>query len=293
MLNHKISNNLYIQQRLCGGQRPVFSFSKIMKHKQNSRHQPQKQNKRSRLKDDSDSDDPAQNSKPSKAHKKTHSTQFSKLNHHNSTPLSWSCSFTKCFWPSELSDHVSDDLKNIRKGLGVLVKGAAIKCPPPITTLQDSKIPSSFMPILSKLNITTPSTIQMQSWPAILAGCNVLGIAPTGSGKTLAFSLPVIPHIQHQLPKLKIPKIPSPVCLVVVPTRELAIQVAAVIKKFKPSTGINCIPIYGGHDRDEQLESLRDCPNMHAIVATPGRLLDLVSAGSLSLERVTYLVIDG
>ncbi|CAE7564400.1 DBP10 [Symbiodinium microadriaticum] len=132
----------------------------------------------------------------------------------------------------------------------------------------------------------------MQSWPAILAGCNVLGIAPTGSGKTLAFCLPMIPHLQHQMPSLKRPTVASPTCLVVVPTRELAIQVAAVVKKFRSSTGITSIAIYGGSDRDQQLETLSDCPHMHVVVATPGRLIDLVATNSLSLDRVTYLVID-
>jgi hypothetical protein len=267
-----------------------------MRLQQNSRPRQNKHNKRGRPKDDSDSEEELpHNSKPAKAPKKTHSTQFSKLPAHpNITPpTSWASGFTKCFWSPDLPNEVSDELKTIRKGLGVLVKGAVLKCPPPITNLQALEIPASFMPVLTKLSITTPSTIQMQSWPAILAGCNVLGIAPTGSGKTLAFSLPMIPHLLHQMPRLKVPKTPSPICLVIVPTRELAIQVAAVIKKLKPSTGINSIPIYGGHDREDQLEMLKDTPNMHVVVATPGRLLDLVSSGCMSLERVTYLVIDG
>ena len=253
-------------------------------------------NKRPRSKQESDSEDDQPKLKPTKAQKKEHTTgsQFSNLQTRKTAPPPlWSKSIVKKFWTAELSDHISDDLKSVRKGLGILVKGDAVKCPPPITSLEDSSLPNSFKDILGKLNITQPSTIQMQSWPAILAGCNVLGIAPTGSGKTLAFCLPMIPHLQHQMPNLKRPNVASPMCLVLVPTRELALQVASVVKKFRAQLGIQSMAVYGGSDRDTQLETLSDCSHMHVVVATPGRLIDLVASNALSLDRVTYLVIDG
>lgn len=181
----------------------------------------------------------------------------------------------------------SDQLKALRKSLNILVKGD-MPCPPPVTTLQDAGIPPQFGAIFQQLHLSTPTPVQMQCWPAALAGCNILGIAPTGSGKTLAYSLPLIPHLMSRsLPKAAIP---SPSALILAPTRELAIQIASTLKPFKTHCSLYSGAVYGGEDKQAQLDKL---PNhLHILVATPGRLLDLLISRRISLENVGYLVID-
>jgi len=119
-----------------------------------------------------------------------------------------------------------------------------------------------------------------------------LCIAPTGSGKTYGYSLPMIPHISAQLVKMKHASVPAPIALVLVPTRELALQVSAALKPFKKVCDIRSAPIYGGQDRDIQLQHLTQFGYTHIIIATPGRLLDLVATKQVSLSRVSYLVLD-
>eukprot|EP01041_Mallomonas_annulata_P008689 gene8689-17948_t len=203
--------------------------------------------------------------------------------------------FKKNFWtgaPGE--DPVSDELKILRKTFGILPKGPLELCPPPVTEITSPGVPTSFAEVFSILNIQTPSPVQMQCWPAILVGANVLCIAPTGSGKTLAYSLPMIPHISAQIQaNINItPPIPSPYALVLVPTRELAIQVAAVLKPLKRLSSIRSLAIYGGQDKEIQLQNLTSFGHTHIIVATPGRLLDLIATKKITLTQVSYLVLD-
>lgn len=220
--------------------------------------------------------------------------------------------FEKCFWKGPGGEeNPSEELKAARKDIGVLVKGNLSQCPPPVTQLQDDHLPKSFTKICSSLNITKPSIVQKQCWPAILNGANVLGIAPTGSGKTLAYCLPMIPHLEAQiLEQQKVhskrkftpnAKLLQPMALVLVPTRELAIQVVSVLKPVKRLCGLTSGAVYGGVDKNEQIQKLKlSCgtDSLHILVATPGRLEDFLytaSAGNslqIDVSRVTYLVLD-
>jgi superfamily II DNA/RNA helicase len=214
--------------------------------------------------------------------------------------------FTKFHWGGEAGeDPPSEKLKTLRKEIGVLVKGNLLLCPPPVLTLHDEFLPSPFSKVFHSLGLSTPSPIQMQCWPAALAGANILALAPTGSGKTLAYGLPMIPHIEHQVKLIKAEinsdglsssapkkKVSCPFGLILVPTRELASQVASALKVLKRLCSLRCLAIYGGLDKDLQIGELQNGGEVHVIVATPGRLLDLMSANQISLIRVTYLVID-
>lgn len=214
--------------------------------------------------------------------------------------------FTKFHWGGEAGeDPPSEKLKTLRKQIGVLVKGNLLLCPPPVLTLHDEYLPAPFSKVFHSLGLSTPSPIQMQCWPAALAGANILALAPTGSGKTLAYGLPMIPHIEHQLKLIAAEiksdglsssatkkKVSCPFGLILVPTRELASQVASALKVLKRLCSLRCLAIYGGLDKDLQIGELQNGGEIHVIVATPGRLLDLMSANQISLIRVTYLVID-
>ncbi|KAJ1433674.1 P-loop containing nucleoside triphosphate hydrolase protein [Ochromonadaceae sp. CCMP2298] len=226
--------------------------------------------------------------------------------------FSKAAAFMKTFWAGGLGeDPPSEALKLLRKDIGVLVKGNIINCPAPVSDLQSEFIPKRFAIICGNLGVTKPSPVQMQCWPAILNGANLLAIAPTGSGKTLAFCLPMIPHILAQIDQKKLQSkayIPesgnklSPKALVLVPTRELALQVVSVLKALRRSCGIYSGAVYGGQDKNEQLAKLKfDCGgggDLHVLVATPGRLEDLLytahdgSALKLDVSSVTYLVMD-
>ena len=92
----------------------------------------------------------------------------------------------KNFWTGQPGEtDVSDEIKQLRKSLGILVRGNMNLCPQPIISMSSEYIPPSFKKVFTLLNHTTPSPVQMQCWPTILAGANILCIAPTGSGKTL------------------------------------------------------------------------------------------------------------
>lgn len=168
------------------------------------------------------------------------------------------------------------------------------RCPPPFMNLDDTLIPDTIRQVFVHLGHNKLTTVQMQCWPAVLAGLNILAISPTGSGKTFAYGFGAIPHLMHQIDLQKGLQSgqKSPVGLVLVPTRELAIQVAAALKPIKKLFSIRAVPIYGGQEKEVQLNALEDYGAPHVIVATPGRLLDLVAAKKIRLDKISYFVLD-
>ena len=203
--------------------------------------------------------------------------------------------FVRCHWSGPAGvDPPDEALKSLRKSIGVKIRGNLLLCPSPILDIHDANLPVAFGKAFAQLGLSKPSPIQSQCWPAALAGANVLSIAPTGSGKTLAYTLPMLPHIEaRQRSPLSPSFVPSPFALVLVPTRELAIQVSASMKPLKRSlsTSLRSVAIYGGNDKDAQVGELK-AGDLHVVVATPGRLLDLIADKKLCLMRVSYLVID-
>jgi ATP-dependent RNA helicase DBP3 len=131
-----------------------------------------------------------------------------------------------------------------------------------------------------------PSPIQAQCWPIVLRGRDLIGIAATGSGKTLAFILPALVHIAAQRPATP----NEPILLVLAPTRELAMQTAEVAEKAGASCDVRSACVYGGAPKGPQYAALRG--KAQVVVATPGRLQDLLQEGALSLARATFLVLD-
>uniref|UniRef100_A0A0M3HJC1 Helicase ATP-binding domain-containing protein n=1 Tax=Ascaris lumbricoides TaxID=6252 RepID=A0A0M3HJC1_ASCLU len=127
----------------------------------------------------------------------------------------------------------------------------------------------------------------LQSVPAALSGRDVLGIAKTGSGKTVAYLWPAIVHIMDQ-PQLKEGE--GPIALIVVPTRELAIQVYQEAKRFCKVYNIAVVCAYGGGSKWEQQNALKEGAEL--VVATPGRIIDLVKIEATNFTRVTFLVFD-
>ncbi|PUZ21528.1 ATP-dependent RNA helicase RhlE [Chitinophaga costaii] len=146
------------------------------------------------------------------------------------------------------------------------------------------------IPLLSTItrkNYTHPYPVQEQAIPAILAGKDVLGVSKTGSGKTASYALPIIERFQQRTERSE----RFPPALVLVPTRELAIQVAEVftdLSEHLPQQ-IKASAVYGGVSINPQMKNLR---HTDVLVATPGRLLDLVESKTLHLNKVEILVLD-
>ncbi|MHC9084559.1 DEAD/DEAH box helicase [Luteimonas sp. RIT-PG2_3] len=140
---------------------------------------------------------------------------------------------------------------------------------------------------LSESNYTTPTPIQAEAIPLVLAGHDLLGGAQTGTGKTAAFGLPLLQHLSKTTP----PKGPrKPRALVLVPTRELAVQVADSIKAYGRHLRLNVTTIYGGAGMQPQIENLRR--GVDILVACPGRLLDHMESGHAKLDAVEVLILD-
>jgi len=140
---------------------------------------------------------------------------------------------------------------------------------------------------ISKLGFKRPTDIQFKSIPPILRGEDVLAIAQTGTGKTAAYAIPVL----HILQEHKIKGRPDGVkCLVMVPTHELALQTENVFRVLGKHTRVTSFAIHGGVEQDPQIKQLDR--GVDVLIATPGRMFDLVSQGALQLQRVEILVLD-
>ena len=140
---------------------------------------------------------------------------------------------------------------------------------------------------LNAANYTHPTPIQARTIPALLQGRDVLGIAQTGTGKTAAFALPVLQQLAQQGGRAQ-PK--SPRALVLAPTRELAAQIARSFDTYGRGLGLRLGMVIGGLGFGRQIETLNR--GVDILVATPGRLLDLVERGNVRLGNVTFLVLD-
>lgn len=136
-------------------------------------------------------------------------------------------------------------------------------------------------------SFTSPTPIQSVTWPLLFAGRDVVGIAETGSGKTLAFGLPCLRSILNTGKSRR--KSGQPAALIISPTRELAMQTHEQISLFAGPVGLNVSCVYGGVKKEEQRGPVRTAD---IVVATPGRLKDLVSDGSVDLGKVEGLVLD-
>lgn len=159
--------------------------------------------------------------------------------------------------------------------------------PKAIFSFEEAGYPDYVMAGISKCGFSDPTPIQSVGWPIALSGRDIVGIARTGSGKTLGFLLPAIVHINHQ-PYLE--RGDGPICLVLVPTRELAQQVQEVAIEFGRHSKVRNCCVYGGAPKGPQIRDLER--GAEICIATPGRLIDFLEAGKTNLRRTTYLVMD-
>jgi ATP-dependent RNA helicase DeaD len=139
---------------------------------------------------------------------------------------------------------------------------------------------------LAEVGYEEPTPIQREAIPALLAGRDMLGQAATGTGKTAAFALPILQYASA----LDGAQRKTPSALILVPTRELAMQVAEAVHRYGKSLGVNVVPIYGGQAMQQQLRAIRR--GVDVIVATPGRVLDHIRRNSIDFSAVHTVVLD-
>lgn len=204
--------------------------------------------------------------------------------------------FVKEFYvPTEsVKRRSEDECEKIRRANRIsIISGDQV--PKPIISFEESSFPDYIVRSLYRQfgPDARPTPIQMQGWPIAMSGRSMVGIAQTGSGKTLAYILPAVVHINAQAPAA--PR-EGPIALVLVPTRELCAQIAQEAEKFSEAVkDVGGIPsriacAFGGVNKAEQSWALKD--SLDILVASPGRLMDFLGGGDISLHRTTYLVLD-
>jgi superfamily II DNA/RNA helicase len=176
---------------------------------------------------------------------------------------------------------------NQRSAIDLALEAALAEPAPAATTFRQLGLPAPLVAALAERGIEAPFAIQARALPDALAGRDVLGRAQTGSGKTLAFGLPTLVRLAGA-PGARLPKAPRG--LVLVPTRELAQQVADVLVPLGAPLGVSVTTVYGGASLVRQIERLRR--GVDIVVATPGRLIDLLDRGACTLGQIEVTVLD-
>jgi ATP-dependent RNA helicase RhlE len=155
-------------------------------------------------------------------------------------------------------------------------------------TFEELKIINPILKALNAEGYTNPTPIQEKSIPSLLQRKDLLGCAQTGTGKTAAFAIPILQHLYNDnYHNARYKKIKA---LIITPTRELAIQIEESFTKYGKYTGIKNTVIFGGVKQGAQTQALRK--GVDILIATPGRLLDLMNQGFVSLKNVEYFVLD-
>lgn len=181
--------------------------------------------------------------------------------------------FQKCFYtPNQRNLARSDSEVNAYLAQhDITVSGR--DTPRPVLSFDEVGLPDGVSRVIQKNGWKQPTPIQAQAWPLALTGRDVVGIARTGSGKTASFIVPAIIHIAAQS---RVSRGDGPVCLVLVPTRELAQQVLTVSTEFAYASGMRSMCFYGGSPRGPQLRDLNR--GAEICIATPGRLIDFMKS---------------
>ncbi|KAJ3024078.1 hypothetical protein HKX48_007258 [Thoreauomyces humboldtii] len=196
--------------------------------------------------------------------------------------------------PAHIRNMTPAQHENVRKKWHIICEGDDL--PPPIKTFREMRLPEAILAHLKGKGILKPTPIQVQGLPAVLAGRDMIGIAFTGSGKTLVFTLPLVLAALEAECRLPFVQGEGPVGLVLCPSRELARQtydVAVGMCQALEQGGhpqIRTLLCMGGISMAEQADVLRRGP--HVLVATPGRLQDMLDKGKINLSSCKYLCMD-
>eukprot|EP00403_Amphidinium_massartii_P013764 CAMPEP_0178430178 /NCGR_PEP_ID=MMETSP0689_2-20121128/31186_1 /TAXON_ID=160604 /ORGANISM="Amphidinium massartii, Strain CS-259" /LENGTH=641 /DNA_ID=CAMNT_0020052027 /DNA_START=39 /DNA_END=1961 /DNA_ORIENTATION=+ len=190
--------------------------------------------------------------------------------------------------PPSVQRRSQEECVRIRGEFGIHIEDSGDvqpwQLPKVVLTLEEAGLPDWANEFLEMRCWQKPFPIQMQAWPAIRCGHDVIARAPTGSGKSMAYILPMVGHVtsQHELAPGE-----GPVGLVLVPTRELCDQVAKEVNFFSRKPGLTCASFFGGTSMHSQFQGKVDIA-----VATPGRMSHMLQNNFTNLDRTTFIVID-
>ena len=193
-------------------------------------------------------------------------------------------------WTEKDFDEMTErDWRIFREDYNITIKGG--KIPNPIRNWSESGFPKEILEIIDQVGYKEPTPIQRQAITIGLQNRDIIGVAETGSGKTLAFLIPLLTWIQT-LPKQERQENidQGPYAIILAPTRELAQQIEEETKKFGTPLGIRTVVVVGGLSREEQGFQLR--LGCEIVIATPGRLIDVLENRYLVLNQCTYIVMD-
>lgn len=193
-------------------------------------------------------------------------------------------------WSEKEVDEMTErDWRIFREDYNITIKGG--KIPNPIRSWNESGFPPEIIEIIDTVGYKEPTPIQRQAIPIGLQNRDIIGVAETGSGKTLAFLIPLLSWIQS-LPKIeRLEDVDQgPYAIIMAPTRELAQQIEEETIKFGQPLGIRTVVVVGGLSREEQGFRLR--LGCEIVIATPGRLIDVLENRYLVLNQCTYIVLD-
>lgn len=195
--------------------------------------------------------------------------------------------FEKNFYSEDprVTQRSEQEVQEFRAAKQMTIQGSGV--PKPVATFDEAGYPDYIMTEIKRMGFKEPSAIQSQAWPIALSGRDVVAIAETGSGKTIGFALPGMVHINAQ--PLLAPG-DGPIALILAPTRELAVQIQTECSRFGASSRLRNVAIYGGVPKGPQIRDLQR--GAEIVIATPGRLIDMIESGKTNLHRVTYLVMD-
>lgn len=193
-------------------------------------------------------------------------------------------------WTEKDIDEMTErDWRIFREDYNITIKGG--KIPNPIRNWSEYGFPKEIVEIIDKVGYKEPTPIQRQAIPIGMQNRDIIGVAETGSGKTLAFLIPLLTWIQT-LPKQERQENidQGPYAIILAPTRELAQQIEEETKKFGTPLGIRTVVVVGGLSREEQGFQLR--LGCEIVIATPGRLIDVLENRYLVLNQCTYIIMD-
>ncbi|XVE83996.1 hypothetical protein DITRI_Ditri16bG0133300 [Diplodiscus trichospermus] len=191
-------------------------------------------------------------------------------------------SSTRGLEPAAAGSNLSGDAYRRQHEITVIGDGV----PPPFTSFEATGFPSEILREVRTAGFSAPTPIQAQSWPVALQNRDIVAVAKTGSGKTLGYLIPGFIHLKRcpNDPKM------GPTVLVLSPTRELATQIQNEALKFGTSSRVSCTCLYGGAPKGPQLRDIER--GVDIVVATPGRLNDILEMRKINLHQVSYLVLD-
>jgi len=200
----------------------------------------------------------------------------------------------------ELFEGASNSGLNFEKYADILVESQGECIPPPLTSFDELDLGPVLKSNIQLANYTTPTPVQQHGIPIIVNGRDLMACAQTGSGKTNAFLFPMISDMCKNMTNDGRQQVSGngyrnsfkvfPTTLILAPTRELAIQIHQEARKFTYRSHIRSVVVYGGADSKTQIQDLeRGC---HVLVATPGRLIDMIERGKVNISAIKYLCID-